>query len=110
MAVAAVVHFFISIPCIVGGIFLRQLQEWSRGMMIVTSALNIMNVPVGSIIGAYGLWVLLTPETDPLFSHEPLNRVTNKSVAQTKPTSVEGQPGHKKTSTTASDIVPSPRS
>ena len=56
IAVTAVVYFFISIPCIVGGIFLRQLQEWSRGTMIVTSALNIMNVPVGSIIGAYGLW------------------------------------------------------
>ena len=27
------------------------MEEWSRGMMIVTSALNIMNVPVGSIIG-----------------------------------------------------------
>jgi hypothetical protein len=107
MAVAAVVNFFISVPCIVGGFFLRQMKEWSRGMMIVASALNIMNVPVGSIIGAYGLWALLTPETDPLFSREPLYRVTNKSVAQTKSTSVEEQPGHK---TRASHIVPSPRS
>jgi hypothetical protein len=108
MSVAAVVNFVLSIPCIIGGIFLRQLKEWSRGMMIVTSALNIMNVPVGSILGGYGLWVLLTPETDPLFTPQPMHRITNKGVAQHKPSAEEAQAA--KNATTASTIVPSPRS
>jgi len=38
-------------------------------MLTVISAVNILDVPVGTILGAYGLWVLLTPETDPLFDH-----------------------------------------
>ena len=107
VSVSAVAHLLISVPCILGGIFLKRLQEWSRGLMIVTSALNIMNVPLGSILGAYGLWVLLTPETDPLFSQEPLHRVTNKGVAQGKLSPAEGQQSN---SATAPTIVPSPRS
>ena len=61
----------IGIPCIIGGVYLRSFTEWSRGLVIVTSALNILNCRSGAILGCYGLWVLLTPETDPLFSAPP---------------------------------------
>jgi hypothetical protein len=107
VSVSAMAHLLLGIPCIIGGISLRKLQEWSRGMLIVTSALNIVNVPIGSILGAYGLWVLLTPETDPLFTHEPTNRITNKGVSQTRSGAGEPSPAPKQNSTT---IVPSPRS
>jgi hypothetical protein len=107
VAVSAVAHLLLSIPCIVGGAALKSLQEWSRGMLIVTSALNIINVPLGSILGAYGLWVLLTPETDPLFNHEPAHRVANKGVSQAKTGENEPAPSHKANTST---IVPSPRS
>ena len=107
VSVSAVAHLLLGIPCIIGGLSLRKLQEWSRGMLIVTSALNIVNLPVGSVLGAYGLWVLLTPETDPLFTHEPTNRITNKGVAQTKSGASELSPAPKQNATT---IVPSPRS
>ena len=107
VSVSAVAHVLLGIPCIIGGLSLRKLQEWSRGMLIVTSALNIINVPVGSVLGGYGLWVLLAPETDPLFTHEPATRITNKGVAQTKAGAGEISPAPKQNSTT---IVPSPRS
>jgi hypothetical protein len=107
ISVSAVVHLLLAIPCLIGGVFLRNYAEWSRGMLIVTSALNIMNVPFGSILGAYGLWVLLAPETDPLFSREPLSRITNKGVAQTKAAPAEAQAVNPANTST---IVPSPRS
>ena len=35
--------------------------------MIVLSALHLVNIPIGTILGIYGLWVLLSKETDLLF-------------------------------------------
>ena len=52
---------------IVGGIGLRQYKPWARSMSIIVCALNILSVPVGSIIGCYGLWALLSPESEPIF-------------------------------------------
>jgi hypothetical protein len=102
-------NLLLSVPCIVGGVYLRSFAEWSRGLVIVTSALNILNPPAGSIIGCYGLWVLLTPETDPLFSNPPPDRRPKKAaeaVASTVRSHVMTQP--EKTASTT--IIPSPRS
>lgn len=60
-------HLIVSLPMILGGIFLLRFSEWARYMMVFLCALNLLNVPVGSALGAYGLWVLLMPETEPLF-------------------------------------------
>jgi hypothetical protein len=62
-----VFHLALAVPMTAGGFFLLRLEEWARMMMIVVSALNILNVPFGSALGVYGLWVLMTPETEPLF-------------------------------------------
>ena len=35
--------------------------------MIVLSAINLINIPFGTVLGIYGLWVLLTRETELLF-------------------------------------------
>jgi hypothetical protein len=103
LASAAMFHLLIAVPCIAAGIHLRSYTEWARSVLIVTSALNILNIPVGSVIGAYGLWVLLAEETDPLFSNPPPDRRVKKiapaPAKETKP---------KKSAATT--IVPSPRS
>jgi hypothetical protein len=62
-----ILHLLLCIPMMVGGFFLLRLEEWARLTLIVVSAVNILNVPLGSLLGAWGLWVLLTPETEPLF-------------------------------------------
>jgi hypothetical protein len=33
----------------------------------VLSAINLINIPIGTVVGIYGLWVLLTKETERLF-------------------------------------------
>lgn len=63
--------------CIPGGYFVRQYLEWARTFMIVVCGLNILNPPFGSLLGVYGLWVLLSPETEPLF-REPLPQLRRK--------------------------------
>lgn len=71
-------HLAIAVPMILGGIFLRKFLEWARYAMVFLCALNVLNVPLGSILGCYGLWVLLMPETEPLF----LDPMVRKNRAQ----------------------------
>lgn len=65
-------HLVLGIPCVVVGVYLRKLQPWARLTMIGLCGLNLLNPPFGSALGLYGLWVLMTPETDPLFKDKPV--------------------------------------
>jgi hypothetical protein len=108
LIISAGFHMLLAIPCIAGGIYLRSYVEWSRSVITVTSALNLLNVPFGSVLGCYGLWVLLTPETDPLFSEPPRSRDIPKPVPAASQ-SDETAPSAE-TKTVPPRIVPSPRS
>lgn len=57
----------LSLPGIVAGFGLLQLQPWARILAIVLSALELMSVPLGTALGIYGLWVLLSPGAEQLF-------------------------------------------
>ncbi len=73
MAVAATTVFLIlvSLPAIIGGIGLLQHREWARILMIIVSALNLTNMPFGTALGIYGLWVLVQERTVALFERRP---------------------------------------
>ena len=60
--------FVISIPGVIAGMGLLQYQNWARILTIVLSALNLLNVPIGTALGVYGLWVLLSTGTEQLFA------------------------------------------
>jgi hypothetical protein len=114
LAASVVFHMLLAVPSIAVGIHLRSFTEWSRSFAIVVSALNLLNVPFGCLLGGYGLWVLLAPETDPLFSDRrsaPAKKTATPSPSRTaaagaKTKTVEGKP--KKSASTT--IIPSPRS
>ena len=57
----------VSLPGIIAGYGLLRFRPWARILAIVLSALNLLNFPLGTLIGAYGLWVMLSAETEPLF-------------------------------------------
>lgn len=52
-------------PCLIGGIGLLQGKLWGRVVIIAYSMLLLIVIPVGTLLGGYGLWVLLrqTPVT-----------------------------------------------
>ncbi len=75
--IGGVIFFFIlilSIPGIVAGIGLLQYREWARILTIVLSALQLVNVPFGTALGVYGLWVLLQDQTTALFRNPAARR------------------------------------
>ena len=57
----------VSLPSIIIGIGLMRLRPWARIAGIVISILSLMMIPFGTIVGAYGLWVLFSKETERLF-------------------------------------------
>ncbi len=58
----------LSLPGLVAGIGLLTFRPWARVLTIVLSALNLVNVPFGTAIGVYGLYVLLSEEGTRLFT------------------------------------------
>jgi hypothetical protein len=62
----------LSLPGIIAGIGLLKYRPWARILTIVLSALNLMNFPFGTVLGIYGLWVMLSDEGSRLFVRPPL--------------------------------------
>jgi len=76
--IGAALFFFIailSIPSIVAGYGLLHRRQWARILTIVISALDLFNVPIGTALGVYGFWVLLSAEGEAQFVHRPVRRV-----------------------------------
>lgn len=69
-----VVLLAVSLPGIIAGWGLLQFRNWARILTIVLSAISLLNVPFGTALGIYGLWVLLSKEGEALFRPRPVAR------------------------------------
>jgi hypothetical protein len=58
----------ISLPGVVAGFGLLAYKPWARILGIVLAAINLINIPFGTILGVYGLWVLLHKDSERLFA------------------------------------------
>jgi hypothetical protein len=67
----------LSLPGLIAGIGLVRFQPWARILGIVLSAINLINIPFGTALGIYGLWVLLNKDTEILFGGSRSTAVSN---------------------------------
>jgi hypothetical protein len=74
-ALAAGLGIF-SLPSLITGYGLLYFKPWARIVGIVLSAVSLINIPIGTIVGAYGLWVLLNKETERLFNNITASTIT----------------------------------
>ena len=65
-SLALIILFFSSLG-VIGGIGLLSYRSWARVLVMIVSAMNCLNVPVGTAKGIYSIWVLMQPETIDLF-------------------------------------------
>jgi hypothetical protein len=65
-----------SLPSLFTGYGLLYFRPWARIVGIVLSAVSLINIPIGTVVGAYGLWVLLNKETERLFNNAPASTIT----------------------------------
>lgn len=59
------------LPGFVGGIGLLRGRPWARLLLIVLSAVELLAIPIGTIIGAIGLWILFSPGVAAQFRAPP---------------------------------------
>jgi len=74
-ALAAFFTLF-SLPSLITGYGLLNYKPWARVVGIVLSAISLINIPIGTVVGAYGLWVLLNQETERLFNTASASTIT----------------------------------
>lgn len=62
-----VLALVLSLPEIIAGVGLINYRPWARILAIVLSVLMLLQLPFGTALGFYGLWVLLSAEGAALF-------------------------------------------
>jgi hypothetical protein len=69
----AVALFFVllSTPGLIGGIYLLTHRPWARILVLVLGFLNLIEIPIGTALGIYTIWVLFKDETVDLFISAP---------------------------------------
>jgi hypothetical protein len=68
--VLPIVIGILSLMGLVGGIALLSYKPWSRILVIIVAALSCLNIPIGTLIGVYTIWVLMQDDTIKLFKKE----------------------------------------
>ena len=57
-----------SIPEIIGGVALLRYKNWARYLILIIAVLNLFNIPIGTAVGVYSIWVLMQDKTEELFT------------------------------------------
>ncbi|MDA3822094.1 MAG: hypothetical protein PF450_05715 [Bacteroidales bacterium] len=52
---------------LLAGVSLLSYKQWSRVFVIVVSAINCLNIPIGTAKGVYSIWELMQPEVQEMF-------------------------------------------
>ena len=58
----------LAVPYIIAGAGLMLLKPWARPFGMILSTFGLLNIPLGTALGLYGLWVLMSEEADAVFS------------------------------------------
>ena len=66
----AIALFFVllSAPGLIGGIYLLKHRPWARILVLVLGFINLIEIPIGTALGIYTIWVLFKNETVELFN------------------------------------------
>ena len=59
----------ISIPAIVAGIGLIYHRSWARILALIVCFTKLFSFPFGTILGIYGIWVLMHDESIEIFKN-----------------------------------------
>ena len=57
VAIALLIMLF-SIPPLIAGVALLRGTTWAHPLGLVVAAVNLVNIPFGTPVGVYGVWVL----------------------------------------------------
>jgi hypothetical protein len=58
----------VSIIGLIGGIGLLSFRKWARILVLGVSAVDCVNIPLGTLVGIYSIWTLMQDESIKLFT------------------------------------------
>lgn len=64
--------FIVGLPGIIGGIGLLYHKRWARIVVLILSVIDLINIPFGTFLGIYSIWVLVHEDTVKLFDKTPI--------------------------------------
>jgi p-aminobenzoyl-glutamate transporter AbgT len=64
----ALIIIIFSVPGLIAGIGLLRRRPWARILALIVGCLELMNIPFGTMLGIYTIWVVMKEETTRLFS------------------------------------------
>jgi len=75
----AVVYVTFSIlmagPLAVAGWAILRWKQWGKSLGMVAASVNMLHFPIGTLVGAYTIWVLHDEATEFLFANAPAGGV-----------------------------------
>lgn len=71
----------LSIPEIIAGLGLLRHAAWARILALVLGVLHLLNIPFGTIVGIYTIWVLMDDRTSALFGASKPVPASGRDVA-----------------------------
>lgn len=77
------IMFALAVPSVIAGVGVLMRREWGRITALVVGILSLVDIPFGTAIGVYSIWVLMNDETRVLFQTTPA--VTAAGTAQAPP-------------------------
>ena len=66
--------FLTSVPEVIGGIGLLKRRGWAKILVMILAIFGLMEIPIGTAISIYTLWVLLNDKTAQLFTQAVAER------------------------------------
>jgi hypothetical protein len=80
--VASTILILLSLPRFIAGIGLLTHRNWARILTLIVSVVGLIDFPVGTGLGIYGLWVMTHRDTSVLFNTQDEQRTRVGAVAR----------------------------
>ena len=71
--VMSIIGFFLivlSVPGIIAGIGLLKMRPWARILALVMGIIDLLDIPLGTALGIYTLWALMSDDAVALFQRQ----------------------------------------
>ena len=62
------IMLLLAVPSIVIGVGLLSFRGWARVSGILLAVFQLLNLPLGTLVGFYSLWVLFSDDADMIFN------------------------------------------
>jgi len=76
--------FLTSVPEVIGGIGLLKRRGWARILVMILAVPGLLEIPIGTAVSIYTLWVMLNDKTAQLFTQASAARMKEPTIQEKK--------------------------